>query len=100
MKQTEKKPQRTPFSLSRFITSTLGYFIIFSAIVGMFYLADPNMLKYNFLFISSAIVAVILGVYHAKYKKQTDIDIAVDADINHIEEEIEEISEKLHKKSK
>ena len=91
----------TPFSFKRFITSFLGYLIIFSALIGMFYLADPTMLKYNFLFVASAIVALVLGVYHGKYKKQSDIDAAVDADVAHVEdeimEEVEEISEKLHK---
>jgi len=91
----------TPFSVKRFIFSSLGYFIIFSILLGMFYFIDPHMLAYNFLFIASAIVALILGFYHGKYKKQSDIDAAVEEDIKHIEEEleeeIEEISEKLHK---
>ena len=91
----------TPFSIKRFITSFLGYLVIFSVLIGIFYLADPTMLEYNFLFISSAIVALVLGIYHAKYKNQADIDTAVDADVSHVEEEIieeiEEISEKLHK---
>ena len=95
-------PKTTPFSISRFITSTLAYFVIFAGIIGMFYLSDPTMLAYNFLFVASGIAAVILGVYHAKYKKQKDIDAAVDADVAHIEEEIEEeideLKEKLHRK--
>lgn len=100
MKQTGHKPQTTPFSLSKFIKSTLGYLIIFTAILGIFYLISPQMLEYKFLFISSVIVALILGFYHAKYKNQSDVDLAVDADIHHIEEEIEEeieeVSNKLH----
>lgn len=91
----------TSFSIKRFITSFIGYLIIFSALIGMFYLADPTMLEYNFLFVASAIAALVLGVYHGKYKKQSEVDAAVDADIAHVEEEIreevEEISEKLHK---
>ena len=93
--------QTTPFSIKRFILSSLGYFVIFSILLGIFYFADPSMLAYNFLFASSAIVALVLGVYHGKYKKQEDVDAAVEEDIQHIEEEIEEeieeISEKLHK---
>ncbi len=91
-------PKTTPFSISRFITSTLAYFVIFAGIIGMFYLADPTMLAYNFLFVASGIAAVILGGYHAKYKKQKDINAAVDANVAHIEEEIEELKEKLHTK--
>lgn len=102
MNQTEHTAETTPFSFSRFIISTLGYFIIFTILIGMFYLSDPTMLEYNFLFVASAIAAVILGVYHAKYKKQKDIDAAVDSDVAHIEEEIEEdideLKEKLHTK--
>lgn len=89
------------FSIKRFILSSLGYFVIFSILLGIFYFADPSMLKYNFLFAASAIVALVLGAYHGKYKKQEDMDAAVEKDIAHIEEEveeeIEEISEKLHK---
>jgi len=100
MKQTGHKPQATPFSLSRFIKSTIGYSVIFTAILGIFYYADPQMLEYKFLFISSVIVALILGFYHGKYKNQSDVNLAVDTDVDHIEEEIEEeieeISDKLH----
>jgi uncharacterized membrane protein len=99
MNQTKPKP--SPFSFSRFLTSSLGYFIIFAAILGGFYFIDPAMLEYNFLFTSSAIVAIVLGIYHGKYKKQADVDTAVNADVAHVEEEIkeevEEIKEKLHK---
>ena len=91
----------TPFSIKRFILSSLGYFIIFAGLLSIFYFTDPKMLEYKFLFVSSAIVALVLGVYHGKYKKQADIDKAVEEDIEHVEEEIkeeiEEISEKLHK---
>ncbi len=90
-----------PFSFKRFIFSSLGYFIIFSGLLSIFYFTDPHMLAYKFLVISSAIVALVLGIYHGKYKKQTEIDKALEEDIEHIEEEIqeeiEEISEKLHK---
>ncbi len=41
-------PKTTPFSISRFITSTLAYFVIFAGIISMFYLSDPTMLAYNF----------------------------------------------------
>jgi len=94
--------QTTSFSVKRFIFSSLGYFVIFATIIGMFYLADPEMLEYQFLFVASAIAALVLGGYHAKYKNQDDVDAAVDADVAHIEEEIEEeikdVSEKLHLK--
>ncbi len=83
------------FSVKRFIISSLGYFVIFSAFIGIFYFIDPAMLEYNFLFISSAIVALILGGYHGKYKTQDDVDTAVDSDVAHAEEEVEE---KLHLK--
>jgi len=95
------KPKATPFSFSRFMTSSIAYFAIFAFIIGIFYFIDPTMLEYNFLFTSSAIAAVVLGIYHGKYKKQADVDAAVNADIAHVKEEIkeevEEIKEKLHK---
>lgn len=101
MSNTTKTDNNT-FSVKRFIVSSLGYFVIFSALIGIFYLTDPNMLEYNFLFISSAVVALVLGFYHGKYKEQKDIDTAVDADVAHVEEaveeEIEEIEKKLHLK--
>lgn len=94
--------QTNSFSIKRFIFSSLGYFVIFAGIIGMFYVSDPKMLDYQFLFISSAVAALILGAYHGKYKKQDDMDKAVDADIEHIEEKIEEetdnLEEKLHLK--
>ncbi len=87
--------QTTSFSVKRFIFSSLGYFVIFAAIIGMFYLADPEMLEYQFLFVASAIAALVLGAYHAKYKNQDDMDAAVDADIAHIEETVEDKVEKI-----
>lgn len=94
------KPKTTPFSFKRFITSSLAYFVIFSGFIGMFYYSDSQMLDYNVLFTASAIVALVLGVYHAKYKNKSDVDVAVDADVEHVEEEVEhaeeEIEEKLH----
>jgi uncharacterized membrane protein len=92
MNQT--KPNATSFSFSRFMTSSIAYFAIFAFIIGVFYFIDPMMLEYNFLFTSSAIAAVVLGIYHGKYKKQADVDAAVNDDVAHIEEEIKE---KLHK---
>lgn len=92
--------QTTSFSVKRFIFSSLGYFVIFAAIIAMFYLVNPKMLAYQFLVIASAIAALILGVYHGKYKNQDDMDTAVDADVAHIEEkiekEVENIEDKLH----
>lgn len=94
--------QTTSFSIQRFIFSSLGYFVIFAGIIGMFYLSDPEMLDYQFLFISSAIAALVLGAYHGKYKNQDDMDKAVDADMENIEEKIEKetdnLEEKLHLK--
>ena len=52
------------------------------------------MLEYQFLLISSAITALILGIYHGKYKKQEDMDVAISSDVAHVKEEIKE---KLHK---
>jgi len=96
------KTDNKAFSIKRFIVSSLGYFVIFSALIGMFYLSDPTMLEYNFLFVASGLAALILGFYHARYKKQADVDAAVDADVAHVEEaveeEIEEIEKKLHLK--
>ncbi len=92
--------EKTSFSIKRFIGSSLGYFTIFAGILAMFYMSDSQMLEYKFLLISSAIVALVLGVYHGKYKEQTDMDAAIDADITHIEdeiiEEVEEVAKKLH----
>ena len=94
--------QTNSFSTKRFLFSTLGYFVIFASIIAMFYFADSKMLDYQFLFIASAITALILGAYHGKYKNQDDMDRAVDADIEHIEEkmeeEVENLEEKLHLK--
>ena len=95
------KPKATPFSFSRFITSAIAYFAIFAFTIAIFYFIAPTMIEFNFLLISSAIVAVVLGIYHGKYKKQADVDAAVNADVAHVKEEIkeevEEIKEKLHK---
>lgn len=90
--------QTNSFSIKRFIFSSLGYFVIFAGIIAMFYLADPKMLEYQFLFIASAIAALVLGAYHGKYKTQDDMDKAVDADMEHIEENLEEETENLEEK--
>ena len=92
--------KKTAFSIKRFIGSSLGYFAIFAGILAMFYMADSQMLEYKFLLISSAIVALVLGVYHGRYKEQVDVNAAIDADVTHVEdeiiEEVEEIAKKLH----
>lgn len=83
------------------MTSSLAYFAIFVFIIGMFYQVNPFLLEYKFLLIASAVTALVLGIYHGKYKKQEDMNAAVNADVAHVkeavEEEIEEIKEKLHK---
>ncbi|PHR56724.1 MAG: hypothetical protein COA44_07690 [Arcobacter sp.] len=72
MSKEEQKPQRIPFSFGRFFASTIGHFILFSSIIGMVYLADPQMLEYNFLFTACGIAALMLGFYHAMYKREED----------------------------
>jgi len=88
----------TPFSFKRFIISFLGYFIIFSIIIGIFYFANPKMLAYDFLFAGSALTAFILAIYRAKYENLSDIDKAINEDIAHVEEEIKEEVEKISEK--
>ncbi|MDF1879885.1 hypothetical protein JHD50_00985 [Sulfurimonas sp. MAG313] len=72
MSKTPYKPTRQPFSLKTFIVSSIGHFIMFSVIVGMAFLYDPNMLEYDFLFTASAIAALMMGVYQANYKREED----------------------------
>lgn len=70
MSKEETKTIKTPFSLGRFLASTIGHFILFSIIIGMAYLADSNMLAYDFLFIACAIAALMVGTYHSLYKRE------------------------------
>lgn len=72
MSKEQNKLIKIPFSIGRFLASALGHFILFSSIIGMVYLADPEMLEYNFLFIACAIAAVMLGFYHGMYKREED----------------------------
>jgi len=72
MSKEHDKPIRIPFSFGRFFASTLGHLILFSSIIGMVYLADPEMLEYDFLFTACAIAALMLGVYHGMYKREED----------------------------
>lgn len=58
---------RIPFSIKRFLASGIGHFVLFSSIIGMAYLFDPQMLAYDFLFTACAIAGVMMGTYHGMY---------------------------------
>ncbi|HIC44395.1 MAG TPA: hypothetical protein EYO73_08980 [Sulfurimonas sp.] len=72
MSKKQDKPLRIPFSIGRFLASSIGHFLLFSSIIGMLYLADPSMLEYGFLFTASGIAAFMLGIYHSLYKREED----------------------------
>jgi len=72
MRKEQKEFVKAPFSIKRFMASTIGHFILFSVIIGMAYLADPNMLAYEFLFSASGIAALMLGVFHGVYKREEE----------------------------
>ena len=72
MSKEQNKPIRVPFSFARLLVSTIGHFALFASIIGMIYLSDPNLLEYDFLFIACGIAALMLGFYHAMYKREED----------------------------
>lgn len=73
MKNTKPKAIKIPFSFGRFIASAIGHTLLFSAFIGMMYLADSTMLVYDFLFTASVIAGLLMGLYHANYANPEDI---------------------------
>ena len=73
MSSNKSKPVKIPFSFKKFLISSLGHFFIFTVFIGLLFLADSTMLAYDFLFIASGIAALMLGVYHANYIREEDI---------------------------